>query len=288
MGKRVHGTGIAVLIFFLVLGVLVSIHLTGLGSRFPNPVGDVMQQVLSPVERVILVTGEAIASNTRALWNFHAVEAENAALRAKVEQLTGDNLKLKQQVLAGMRYQELDQGMFRSPTLDKFAKVGASIVNRNPTAWYQTVTVNRGSKDGIVVGDPVVGDLGLVGKVVTVTPTTAEVLLIVDGEGSVSAVVRGSTGEGTFGIVQGSYKRGSRLVAEGTLQMLFRRNDNVNVGDLVVTSGLGGVYPKDIPIGNVSQVQLDATGLLKTAFIEPLVNFDSLEEVYIVKTVGEK
>lgn len=288
MGKRVNVTGIAVLVFFLLLGVLVSIRLTGLASRFPNPVGGIMQRVLSPVERVILYAGNGIRANTRALWSFHAVEAENAALKDKVEQLTGDNLKLKQEVLAGMRYNVLDQGVFRSPTLDKFAKVGASIVNRNPSAWYQTLTLNRGSKDGIAVNDPVIANLGLVGKIVTVTPTTSEVLLILDGEGQVSALVRGSTGEGTFGIVQGTYKRSSRLTAEGNLQMLFRRDDNVNVGDLILTSGLGGVYPKDIPIGKVKQVQLDPTGLLKTAFIEPLVNFDSLEEVYIVKTVGGK
>ena len=71
--------------------------------------------------------------------------------------------------------------------------------------------------------------------------------------------------------------------------MLFRRADNVNVGDLVFTSGSGGVYPKDIPIGKVKEIQLDPSGLLKTAYIEPLIDFESLEEAYIVKPpVGGK
>lgn len=282
MGKRVNATGIAVLVFFLLLGVLISIRLTGLGSYFPNPIGGALQRVFSPIEKTLLGVGSGIRDNTRALWSFRAVEQENKALRAKVDQLTGDNLKLKQEVLAGLRFQALDEGTFRSPTLDKYKKVGASIINRNPTSWYQTLTVNRGSNDGAKPNDPVIAQLGLVGKVVSVTPTTADVLLILDGEGQVSAVVRGSTGEGTFGIVQGTYKRGSRLTADGNLQMMLRRDDNVNVGDLVLSSGLGGVYPKDMPIGKIKQVQLDRTGLLKTAFIEPLVNFDSLEEVYIV------
>jgi rod shape-determining protein MreC len=125
----------------------------------------------------------------------------------------------------------------------------------------------------------------LIGKVVAVTPKTSEVLLMTDSEGQVSALVRGSTGSATFGIVQGTYKRTSRLEAEGNLQMLFRRDDNVNIGDFVLTSGLGGVYPKDIPVGKVEQIQLDRSGLLKTAYISPLVDFDSLEEVYIVKKV---
>ena len=288
MGKRVNLTGIAVLVFFLLLGVLISIRLTGLGSHFPNPIGGAMQRVLSPIEQPILQLGNGIKDNFRAIWNFREVQVQNEALLKKVDQLTGDNLKLKEEVLAGMRYNELDQGQFRSPTLAKFEKVGASVINRNPTTWYRTLTLNRGSIDGVAPNDPVIGDLGLVGKIVSVSPTTSEVLLILDGEGQVSALVRGSTGNSTFGIVQGNYSRGSRLTSEGNLQMLFRREDGVNPGDLVLTSGIGGVYPKDIPIGQVKEIQLDPSGLLKTAYIQPLINFDALEEAYIVKQAGGK
>ena len=288
VGKRVNVTGIAVLVFFLLLGVLISIRSTGLGSHFPNPVGGVLQRVLSPVENSLLQLGNGIKDNTKIFWNFRAVQLENETLHKKVDQLTGDNLTLKEQVLAGMRYTVLDQGQFRNPVLDKYQKVGATVINRNPTSWYQTLTLNRGSKDGVAVDDPVIGDLGLIGKIVSVSPTTSEVLMILDGEGQVSALVRNSTGNGTFGIVQGTYKRGSRLTTQGNLQMLFRREDNVNAGDLVLTSGRGGVYPQDVPVGKVKEIQLDPSGLLKTAYIEPLVNFDDLEEVYIVKTVGAK
>ncbi len=286
MGRRVNVTGIAVLVFFLLLGVLVSMRLTGLGKNFPNPVGENLQRVLSPIENAFFTFGSTIRRNTKVLWNFSEVEQENLTLRQKVDQLTGDNLKLKEQVLAGMRFEDLDQGVFRSPTLNKYNKVGASVINRNPTAWYQTMTVNRGGEDGIKIDDPVIAQLGLVGKVVTVNPTTSEVLMISDGEGQVGALVRGASGEATYGIVQGTYKRGSRITAEGNFQMLFRRDDDINVSDLVLTSGLGGVYPKDVPIGKVKQIVLDHTGLLKTAYIEPLVDFDSLEEVFIVKTIG--
>ena len=287
MGKR-NVTGIVVLVFFLLLGVLITMRYTGIGSSFPNPIGGVMRRVLSPIEGPILKAGNSIKENTRALWDFTEVARQNEELLKKVDQLTGDNLKLKSEILAGMRYNELDQGLFRSPTLEKYEKVGASVVNRNPTTWYRTLTLNRGSQDGVSANDPVIGDLGLVGKIVSVTPTTSEVLLILDGEGQVSALVRGSTGDGIFGIVQGDYKRGSRLSSEGNLQMLFRREDGINVGDLALTSGFGGVYPKDVPIGQVKEIQLDPSGLLKTAYIQPIVDFDSLEEAYIVKMAGGK
>lgn len=284
MGKRkVTATGIMVLIFFLILGALVTIRLTGIGNSFPNPVGGALHRVLSPVEGALLQAGNGIRNNTRAIWNFRSVEAENEELRQRVEQLTGDNLELKEQVLAGMRFNALDQGVFKSPALSKYEKAGASITNRNPSAWYQTLTLNRGSDDGVAVNNPVIAQYGIVGKIVAVTPSTSEVLMITDGEGKVSALVRGSTGVATFGIVEGTYKRTSRLDAKGNLQMLFRREDNVNIGDLVLTSGLGGVYPKDVPIGKVEEIQLDTSGLLKTAYIEPLERFESLEEVYIVK-----
>lgn len=287
MGKRVNVTGIAVLVFFLLLSVLISIRLTGLGSHFPNPVGGFLQSVLSPLEKPILQLGNGIRDHTKVIWDFRGVQLQNEALLKKVDQLTGDNLKLKEQVLASMRFTELDL-QFRNSTLEKYQKVGASVINRNPTTWYRTLTLNRGSKDGVVANDTVVGALGLIGKVVSVSPTTSEVLLILDGEGQVSALVRDSAGNGTFGIVQGTYKRGSRLTPEGNLQMLFRREDNVNAGDLVLTAGVGGVYPVDVPIGKVVEIQLDPAGLLKTAFIDPLVNFDTLEEAYIVKMTGGK
>ncbi len=282
VGKKINPMGIAVLVFAVILITLTAIRLTGLSSDFPNPVGNAMDRVLSPVERAICYIGDGVKDNVRTIFSFRTVKSENEELRKQVEQLKGDNLQLKQQVLAALRYQELDQGVFQSPTLQKFNKIGATVVNRNPSAWYQIVTVNKGSNHGVKIDDPAVANLGLVGKVVSVSSTTSDILLILDGEGQVGALVRDSNGKAIFGILRGTYKKESRLNIEGSLEMNFRQADEVNVGDLVFTSGLGGVYPKDIPIGVVAGVRLDSTGLLKTAAIDPIVNFDAIEEVYLV------
>ncbi|MDJ0305145.1 MAG: rod shape-determining protein MreC [Dehalobacter sp. 4CP] len=281
MGKKINPMGIAVLVFAVLLITLTTIHLTGLGSQSPNPVGNAMQRVLSPIESAIWNLGDGIKDNFRAIFSFRTVKAENEELRKQVETLTGDNLQLKQQVLAALRYQELD-AVFQSPSLESYEKIGATIINRNPSAWYQTVTVNKGSDHGVKVGNPVVANLGLVGKVISVTPKTSDVLLLLDGEGQVGAFARGNKGEAIFGIVKGTYKKNTRLNSSGELEMNFRQDDEVNAGDLVYTSGLGEVYPKDIPIGVVTEIKIDAKGLLKVASIEPIVDFDSLEEVYVV------
>jgi len=281
VGKKINPMGIAVLVFAVLLITLTTIHLTGLGSQSPNPVGNAMQRVLSPIESAIWNLGDGIKDNFRAIFSFRTVKAENEELRKQVETLTGDNLQLKQQVLAALRYQELD-AVFQSPSLESYEKIGATIINRNPSAWYQTVTVNKGSDHGVKVDDPVVANLGLVGKVISVTPKTSDVLLLLDGEGQVGAFARGNKGEAIFGIVKGTYKKNTRLNSSGELEMNFRQDDEVNAGDLVYTSGLGEVYPKDIPIGVVTEIKIDAKGLLKVAAIEPIVDFDSLEEVYVV------
>lgn len=286
MGRKVNPLGIAVIFFAVFLFTLTAIRLTGIGSRFSNPIGGAMDRVLAPVESFIWKAGDGIRDNVRSIFSFRKVKAENEALRKQVEKLTGDNLRLKQQVLAALRYEELDKGGFESPTLDKYKKIGASIINRNPTAWNQTITVNKGSDHGVEINDPVVANLGLVGKVISVSAKTSDVLLILDGEGQVGALVRDSEGKAVFGILRGTYKRGSRLTSEGNLEMNFKKDDEVNVGDLVLTSGLGGVYPKGIPVGVVSEITLDSSGLFKTAYIDPIVNFDSLEEVYLVDMTG--
>jgi len=282
VGKKINPMGIAVLVFAVILITLTAIRLTGLSSEFPNPVGRAMDRVLSPVERTIWNIGDGIKDNFRAIFSFRTVKAENEELRKQVEQLKNDNLQIKQQVLAALRYEELDQGVFQSPSVRKFEKIGATLVNRNPTAWYQTVTVNKGSDHGVKMNDPVVANFGLVGKVVSVSATTSDILLILDGEGQVGALVRDNKGKAIFGILKGTYKKDERLKASGSLEMNFRQEDEVNVGDLVFTSGFGGVYPKDIPIGVVMGVKLDASGILKTALIDPMVDFDALEEVYVI------
>lgn len=282
MGKKINPMGIAVIVFAVLLITVTAIRMTGLGTEFFNPIGKGIDRALVPMEKIIWNIGDGVKKNVRAIFRFRVVKAENESLQRQVDKLTGDNLQLKQQVLAALRYEELAQKVFNNPTLDTLDKIGASIVNRNPTAWYQTVTVNRGSDDGVKINDPVIANLGLVGKVVSVSTKSSDVLLILDGEGQAGAFVRDSMGRAIFGIVQGNYRKTSRLNAEGELEMAFRQEDPINIGDIVFSSGLGGVYPKGIPIGVITSIKLDSSALLKNAYIESIVDFDSLEEVYIV------
>jgi rod shape-determining protein MreC len=273
----------AVIVFAVFLITLTAIRLSGAGSSFANPVGSALRALLAPAEQFIWDTGNAVKNNAQAIFQFSRIKAENEQLRAQVAQLTSDNLELKENILAGLRYNELEENVFENPLLEAYDKIGAKIIRRDPATWYRMLTLNKGSQNGVAVNDAVVGNLGLVGKVVTVTWTTCDVLLLTDGEGQVAALTRDSVGGALFGVVKGNYRQGSRLDLENSLEMEFRQEDEINAGEVVYTSGLGGIYPKGLPVGVVTEVKMSGSGMLKLAYIEPLAEFDALEEVYIVK-----
>lgn len=283
--QRISFTLAAVIVFFVILLALVSIRFTGVGNSFPNPVGGLMRDTLAPLQSGVMSFTTGVRNTVAGIWEFRKTKQENEQLKAKVEEVSKENIQLKQKILAGMRYEELEK-KFDPPTIWKKKYIGATVINRNPSNWYNTIVLNRGTDNGIQINDPVITNVGLVGKVISVSSTTAEVVLILDTEGQVSGTVRQSDGTPSSGIVIGNYKRGS-IGSPGIMKMSVPKDDKVNPGDLVLTSGLGGVYPSEIPIGTVQSVNLETGGLLKTAVIVPLVQFDHLEEVFVVLGGGK-
>ncbi len=283
--KRISLTSAAVIVFFVILLAQVSIRLTGTGSHFVNPVGGLLREVLAPLQGGVMSFSRGVRDTASSVWNFGKIKQENHDLQVKVEELTKQNTELKQKLLAGMRYEEMEQ-KFDAPTIWKKKYIGATVINRNPSNWYYSIVVNRGKDHGVKVNDPVITNKGLVGKVISVTSHTAEVVLILDSEGQVSGLVRQNDGMVSAGVVTGNYKRGP-IGSQGTLRMTVPKDDRVNPGDLVLTSGLGGIYPSNIPIGTVKDITPESGGLLKTTTISPTVQFDHLEEVFVVLDGGK-
>lgn len=282
--KRISFTLAAVIVFFIILLSLVSIRLTGIGSNFPNPVGKILRQAIAPLQSGVTSVTTAIRDDFNSIRNFGQLSKENADLKTKVAELSQENNELKQKILAGLRYEEM-ANKFNAPNVWDEPTVGAVVIDRNPSNWYHTLVINRGTKNGVKVNDPVITNYGLVGKVISVTDNTSEVILILDPQGQVSGLVRQSDGTAAYGIVQGDYQEGTPDV-QSTLKMTIPKDYQVNPGDLVLTSGMGGVYPENIPVGTVKEVSLEKGGLLKTAVIEPTVQFAHLEEVFVVLTPG--
>lgn len=200
-------------------------------------------------------------------------------LLKQIEQLEKENneLQLENQALSEYRYEarRLQQLLnFENASLETYDLLPARVIARSPNNWYQTIIIDKGSRDGVKQNMPVIHPSGLVGRVGSVSESSAQINLLTDREVAVGAVLQNS--RETRGIVEGV----------GDSKLLRMVNipyySTVKKGDRVLSSGLSEIYPKGLFIGRVIEVKSEPGGLLLTADIEPEVNFDKLEEVLLI------
>lgn len=188
-----------------------------------------------------------------------ALEQENAELKVLVSQLE--------------EYRQQDQRLTSLMSLsDTYAlqTVSGSVTSVN-SGWEQTATINVGSDSGVQIGMGVMSSCGLYGQVESVASNSATVRLISDAHSSVSAVVQGTR---ATGIVTGSY--------DGTLTMSYvSAKTTVGEGDVIITSGSGGTYPRGVILGTVSSVEKDSSKLYYNLTVTPLFDFSTCEEVLV-------
>lgn len=169
-------------------------------------------------------------------------------------------------------YQRLSELLEYTTSVQNQEFITADVINFDQSSLLRTLVINRGTRDGITRGMPVITGLGLVGRVIEVTANASRVLLITDPSSYVSARLQTSRAEGS---VQGQLT--------GNLRMINIALDAaVQEGDLVLTSGLGGNFPPDIVIGQVQSKRQFEFELSQEAEIRSLVNFDTLEFVLII------
>lgn len=157
--------------------------------------------------------------------------------------------------------------------------IPARVMARSHDGWWQTIRLSKGSDDGIAVNMPVLSRDGLVGKTVAVSRNTADVLLLSDPAFKVSSRLARA---GSFGVVNG---RGPSWEGRVYCRMEFiHRNQEIREGDEVVTSGLGGIFPENLPIGTVDRVYMDDSGLYQLAEIVTRADLSSLRYVFVMRT----
>ena len=220
--------------------------------------------------------GSAIASPFNAIGNVASnltaspetlsdLEAENEELRAKVAELT------EAQATA-----ERLEGLLGLQSTYNLQSTAARIVGESGDAWSRTVTINKGSLDGLAINMPVCNSAGIIGQIIEVSPTTSTVRLITDENSSVSAMVQSTRAQG---ILQGQ--------PDGTLRLEFVTIDSdVQEGDIIVSSGLGGVYPKGLPLGVVASVDRPDNASYYTIIVTPASSdTENNEEVLVITSL---
>jgi len=238
------------------------------------PVEGFLREVLAPVEGVILAGTNKVEGAVRFVAEIRRLSAENAELKKELAQL-----KLKENVSREVWSENvrLRKLLALPPGQPELTTLGARVVSRDPGNWYKTLTIDRGSRSGVKVDAVVLGAGGVAGRVIQVSPNTAEVLLITDQRSAVGALGQLSRDVGVL--------KGGDAADGGCRLVYLPRSATIKPGELVVTSGLGGLFPKGLVLGQVTEVKSEGYGLGKYAQVKPAVDFDHLEEVLVITGV---
>jgi rod shape-determining protein MreC len=225
-------------------------------------------EVIGPFQTAI----SKVSNYVGGFWGKYSelldVREENEQLRQELLQYKTANIEYREAVATNVRLQKLLElkESLPPPTLT------AEIVGKDPSLWFRTFTINRGSSDGVQKGMPVVTVEGVVGQVLTSSPNYSKVLLATDPNSAIEVITQKTR-------VQGIVK-GLGRDAFGLHYVL--KSGEVVKGDYVLTSGLGGVFPKGLMVGTVSEVMKSRRGMFQTIEIEPAVDFSQLEYLIII------
>lgn len=223
------------------------------------PVQDAVESVLSPV-------GDFFGGITR----YRSVRAENARLRAEVEQARMESVRAAD----AERERELLTRLANLDFAEDLRDIPARVVHNAPSNFQRTITLDRGAEAGVAVGMPVVTDAGLVGRVVEVSPTRSTVLLVTDRSSRIG--VRLATSR-DIGALAGAGPQGLMPLD------LINVDTAVSEGEAVLTSGLDqGIFPPQIPVGTVRSARVPDGALTQEVLVEPFVDFGRLELVRVL------
>ena len=205
--------------------------------------------------------------------NLTADQQRLSDLKAENERLVARNAELEEYEQTAHRLESL----LGLQSLYNLKSVGARIISGSTDSWSSTVTIDKGSTSGLAVGMPVTDANGAIGQIIKCGPTSSTVRLITDENSAVSALVQSSRSQG---VLSGS--------VDGTLRLTRVRTDQmVEIGDTVVTSGLGGVFPKGLPLGTVLSVERTSGSMYYDIEVEALSSAESFEEVLVITSLTE-
>ena len=239
-----------------------------------NGISSSVSSVVSPLQKIVYNINSRVKETVDFFLNFSEVKLENEQLKQKNTELANKLIEyesLKDEV------KRLREALNFTESRSNYNYVGVNIIGYSGNSLSDGYIIDKGSNDGIAKNMVVVSSKGLVGKVTKVSNNFAVVQSILN-ENIAVAVMDQQTRD-----------------ASGVLQVLSDKKDNnmtvvynlpidsdVKEGDIIVTSGLGKIYPKEIPVGTVVSVQEDNVKVMKSAVVEPFVNFSKLEELFVV------
>lgn len=232
------------------------------------------QTFASPLQNASSKVSGATGGFFQQIWNFRSTAHENEQLK---EQLAKAELELNSARQDKTENERLKTLLNLSEEI-KIESVPARVIARDPSIWFNTITINRGSSSGVAVNMPVVTGSGIVGRVITVSPWASQVMLITDEKAGAGAVVGQLGQSGALGSVRGRSDLGVSMIEMRYVSGL----EQVEVGDNVMTTGQDGIYPPGLNVGKVVDVKKGTATQAHQIFIQPGAQLDHLEEVAVL------
>ena len=269
---REHG----IWVLFATAVISVALALMSFFSNTSSPLSNLAGIIASPFRSAYTAVADWITDKQNYYQDVTALEEENAALKRENAILRAKNRLAETNNEENARFRQLLN--LRPQNYDLELET-AAVTERSVTNWSSSLTLNVGTDHGVEVGDCVIDETyALVGVVSTVGLNWCTVLTIVDTDTSLGAQVFRTN---DLGLAVGDFS----LMRENRLRLDYLpAGCQLLGGDLVLTSGLGGYYPAGLEIGTVEEVQLSDSGAASYAVLEPSADFDSLVEVFIIKS----
>ncbi len=262
-------TGIIGMIITIIILILL-VFLSNLKLESLSYIENAFSTIVMPIQTGYTYLKNKVTGNTNFFTNMDILKSENEELKSKNSEL--------EQALRELEIIKAENGTLKeylglTEKYTNYETIPAYIISKDVSNYSSIFVINAGKNDGINVNMPVIADEGLIGYVISVTDTTAKVQTIIDASSSVTATI--STTEDSI-VCKGSLE--DRLLKATYIPTTA----NISVGDIVETSGMGGIYPKGITIGKIKETIETSNILDRYAWIEPAVNFDKVETVLVI------
>lgn len=274
--KMIPKKYIVVMIIILIILILIIFSFTLKGDRKLNPVESFLKDGLVYTEKVVTYPFNYISNKISEYKKLKSVNKDNAVLETSIDRVSSiesENIELRRQL------DKLKEELNIDYTLVDYEYLNATVVSRNVGFWYNTITIDKGSYNGVEKDMVVINSKGLIGRIIRTSAFTSDIRLITTSDTNNKISVHISNGDNNlYGLINNYNYSDNLLEVEG-----ISNTKDVTIGDYVYTSGLGGIFPSGILIGTVSEISTDSYDLAKIIKVVPSADFTDINYVSVLK-----
>jgi len=230
------------------------------------------QAIANFVQSPVTTITSGVTGYFQSFVNLRSAQSENDALKQRVQEL---EVEVQQKKELAKENENL-KSLLQLKNESNYKVLPAQIIGRDPSLWFDSAIINRGSLDGVKLNMPIVNNGGLIGRVVSVSPITAQINLVTKEKSGLGGVIGELGNSNALGVVSGNGKR--ELLEMGYIPGTIE----VQVGEMVYTTGQDGIYPAGLKIGEVAEVKPGSATVTQQIFIKPSAKLYAMEEVAVL------